>query len=119
MPVTPAMNVLTTKETIRNSTISQSEIIFLNKVNDFIKKVDVPKHLILFLIIYYLFYFRLIRGFILNSISWDGTARIPYVRFPLLCMRGMWLIGTSFAWYGFWLKISDKLNWNWDLPYTS
>ena len=115
MPAIPAMNIITVKETMRNSTIYQSETFFLNKVNHSIKKADVPKHLILYFIIYFLFWFRLVRGGLLEFFSWSYF-RDPYVRYPLLNIRGEWLMETSFIWYGFWLRISDKLGWNWDLP---
>jgi hypothetical protein len=108
--------------TAQNSTISpklvsnnQSENIFSKRVNELSVKGNLTRHRILLIFVEILFLFRYVRSSNLleKSMVWEG--HFPELKHPLLYLRGMWLMFKSAIWIGFWIDISEGMDWNWNL----
>jgi hypothetical protein len=116
LPTIPAMKLRTIQRGIENSTICQSEAILVQRVNDFVRKGDLPTHPLLFFVVEMMFIFRYYRGgFLMNkSVVYDDAEFT--VKLPLLYLRGFWLVLTAIFWYMSWATTSEIMGWGWDWP---
>ncbi len=117
MPSIHAIQHKTVEDSIYNDLIEQFD---LKNVKE-IKRLERIKHPILFDLVMFLISFREKRTGILWDISikithWHGGPIIE-IKHPILFLRCLWLILTIEYWYSFWNKISDRLGWDWELPY--
>ena len=106
MPSIPALQINTVKDAIQQN------------INDFDPKSSIidklpelPNHILLFLIVYTIAKFRFLR-FKLNFMF---SISPPYIQIthPLLLMRSIFLLIRYSCWLNIWIKVSEKLGWNW------
>jgi hypothetical protein len=106
MPSIPALQINTVKDALQQN------------INDFGRKssiidklLELPNHILLFLIVYTIAKFRFLR-FKLNFMF---SISPPYIQIthPFLLMRSIFLLIRYSYWLNIWIKVSEKLGWNW------
>ncbi len=108
MPSIPAIQINTVKEVVQQNKYelkTKLDIIDIEKLPEF------PNHILLFLIIYTIAKFRFMR-FKLNFMF---SISPPYIQVahPLLLIRSIFLLIRYSFWLNIWIKVSEKLGWNW------
>jgi len=116
MPSIPAIQQKTIEDAIQYSIEKQLTI---TEIKGILKEEQLPKHPILFLIVWIIASFRVSRALFLydKSAEWiyEGGWHGPYleIKHPLLFLRFLMLIFTIEIWFGFWEGISYLLDWDW------
>ena len=104
----------TVKATMRTDIIEQSDGNCFKGTGDIFKKVGLPRHPLLFFIIYMQAQFRLNRGEFLYEISTSiGAFNWVDITHPLLFLRSCWLVFSTSEWLRLWETISLIRGWNW------
>jgi len=108
MPSMPAIQINTVKEVVKQNIY---ELKTKTGIVDIEKLLELPNHILLFLIISAIAKFRFIR-FELNFLY---SISPPYIEIihPLLLMRSIFLLIRYSFWLDIWIKVSEKLGWNW------
>ena len=124
MPSIPAVQQKTIEEGIRQDIQEKLETITLDDLK-YIEVLEGIKHPLLYASVVLISTFRLIRFVLLYKISesctktnehGDFTITHPYL-FIISLMRSAFLLGTTLFLIETCESITDKLGWNWDIPY--
>jgi len=124
MPSIPAIQLKTIDSAAQNNIIKKFNDLDFNELIDIFNTGQKIKHPILFLIVRVIAEFRFLRSGILYKESIDWCS--PHCRWvhphnpisnPFLFIRSLMLFFTTVLWSEFWGFVSDKLGWNWVLPF--
>jgi len=119
IPTIPAIQHITIEEKSYNDSFEQLDFEDIKELIES-RKLDEVKHPILYVILTIWLYFRVIRGNILYDISSDSH---PFggkitVHYPLIYIRGLWLVMTGEFSIVYLQELSNKYGWNWEIfPY--
>jgi hypothetical protein len=108
MPSIPPIQINTIKEAVQQNVY---ELKTKTGMIDIEKLQELPNHILLFLIIFTITKFRFTR-FKLNFLYSISPPFIQIIH-PLLLMRSIFLLIRYSFWIDIWIKVSEKLGWNW------
>ena len=115
MPSIPAIQLNNIEDVIQDNLEKQPS---LTEIKEIITGEQLPRHPILFLMVWMIAAFRLNRAWYLEEISsewvnengWNPHLEITH---PLLFLRFLMLFVTIEMWFGLWEGISYLLDWDW------
>lgn len=126
MPSIPAVQQKSIEEGVKQNIQDKIDAITLDDLKN-IDVVDWIRHPILYLIVISIVTFRLLRSAFYFYIAVDYCTEsrpdswVPEITHPILLIILMFnfarLYGYTWLLVDFWQYISDRLRWNWKLPY--
>ncbi len=115
MPSIPAIQIDSFKEGIQQNIDDLK-----TRLSNIESLIDLPEHFpLLFLFVYSVALFRLIRFTILMDLSTEPSDFPPYFTITnwLLFIRCAFLLNGIDWWLVIWEEISDHFGWGWEIPY--
>ena len=120
MPSIPAVQQRTVEEGVRQDIQKKFETFPLDDLDN-IEVLDSIMHPILYIFVLFIVNFRLARSSILYDISSYVTYLGPmpklHISHPRIFLRADWLVLTAYFLRNYCNIVSDKLGWNWEMPF--